>query len=182
MYHQLKDEELIRIYVNTQQNNCFEEIYNRYVNKVYRRCLSLTKDTAKAEDFTQDIFIRVIGNINRFGERSAFSTWLYAVSYNYCMDQLRQANRSGTIALNDDSDYDLADSSDGDVLEEQLCQLAQVMKTVSDEEINLLRLKYQEGLDIKDIARQFNLKDSAVKMRLKRTRDKIRRLYADYAG
>jgi RNA polymerase sigma factor (sigma-70 family) len=180
MLQQLKDEELIRIYVKTQQSACFELLYTRYVQKVYRRCLSLTRDTAKAEDFTHDIFIRVMGNLSRFKEQSTFSTWLYSISYNYCVDQIRQANRTATVALTDEAEYDLPDLSDNEGLEERLDYLARILKDVPTIETDFLRLKYEDGVDIKEIARRFNLKDSAVKMRLKRTRDKIRRLYGPH--
>jgi RNA polymerase sigma factor (sigma-70 family) len=178
MYESLKDEELIRIYVKNQQPACFELLYTRYVNKVYRRCLSLTRDTARAEDYTHDIFIRVMGNLSRFKEESTFSTWLYSISYNYCMDQIRRASRNATVSLTSDADYDLPDLSENEGLEERLAYLARILQTVPAAETRFLRLKYEDGVDIKEIARRFNLKDSAVKMRLKRTRDKIRRLYS----
>lgn len=179
MYEQLRDEELIHQYLTTRENDYFETLYNRYVNKVYKRCFSLTKDDAKAQDFTHDIFLRVIATLNNFKHRSAFSTWLYAVSYNYCMDQLRLANRNPTVSIQDDLAYALADTDDPDLMDHQLQHLSRVMATISPEEMVFLRLKYEEGLDIKEIARRFNLKDSTVKMRLKRMRDKIRRLYAE---
>ncbi|MFD2572204.1 RNA polymerase sigma factor [Spirosoma soli] len=178
-HQELKDEELIKMHLHSQQNNYFETLYNRYVSKVYRRCLSLTKDSAQAEDFTHDIFLRVHGNLGKFKERSAFSTWLYSISYNYCMDQLRYANRTTTISLEHDKEYDWSESSDHENLEFRLQQLAEVMGTISPEETEILRLKYENGLDVKQIAEQFNLKNSAVKMRLKRTRDKIRRMYCE---
>ncbi len=181
MHYQLRDEELIRQYLTTNKNDYFETLYNRYVTKVYRRCFSLTKDTAKAQDFTHDIFLRVFISLGNFKERSAFSTWLYSISYNYCMDQLRLANRTATVALEDDVDYQyyVPEADDTERLEYQLQHLSHVMELMAPEEIVFLRLKYEDGLDIKEIARQFNLKDSAVKMRLKRTRDKIRRLSVD---
>lgn len=177
-HQQLNDEELIRMYLHTQQNYYFETLYNRYVRKVYRRCLSITRDTAQAEDFTHDIFLRVIGNLSSFKQNSAFSTWLYSVSFNYCMDQLRTAQRTTTVALDDQQDW--SDTSDHENREGQLQQLAQVMVAIPADETEMLRMKYEEGLDIREIARHFNLKDSAVKMRLKRTRDKIRRLYDEH--
>lgn len=179
MHHKLRDEELIRMYLTTRRNDYFETLYNRYVSKVYRRCLSLTKDSEKAEDYTHDIFLRVYASLSNFKERSTFSTWLYSISYNYCMDQLRLAHRNPVVALEEGYDYQIADSDETESVESQLLQLQHIMDTISPEEVLFLRLKYEDGLDIKDIARQFNLKDSAVKMRLKRTRDKIRRLYVD---
>lgn len=179
MYRQLKDEELIRMYINTRQNDYFETLYNRYVNKVYRRCLSLTKDSANAEDYTHDIFLRVYGNLINFREQSAFSTWLYSISYNYCMDQLRYTSRTQMVSLEQDKDYNWSDLPESELTETRLQQLSTIMGTISPEETQMLRMKYEEGLDIREIAEQFNLKQSAVKMRLKRTRDKLRHLYSD---
>lgn len=173
----LNDEEIIRMYLNTQQNNYFEELYHRYVSKVYSRCLSLTKDTYKAEDYTQDIFLRVYSNLGKFKENSAFSTWLYSISYNYCMDQLRSANRTATLPLDEQSEQPLTESGDPETEEAQRQRLALVMNGITPEEKRLLQLRYEDDLDIKDMARQLAIKESAVKMRLKRIRDKIRRLY-----
>lgn len=178
-YTQLNDDELIYQYLNTKQNNYFSALYNRYVKKVYQRCLSITKDTDKAEDFTQDIFLRVYGNLANFKGNSSFSTWLYSISYNYCMDQLRRAKRNPTGAFDDSKEYAWFETPDGDNMEYQFQQLSLIMNSISMEEALILRLKYEEGLDIKTIALQFNVNDSAMKMRLKRSRDKIRQLYAN---
>lgn len=175
----LNDEEVIRMYLNTQQNDYFEELYHRYVSKVYSRCLSLTKDTYKAEDYTQDIFLRVYSNLGKFKENSAFSTWLYSISYNYCMDQLRSANRTATLPLDEQPEPSLTESGDQETEEAQRQRLALVMNSITPGEKRLLQLRYEEGLDVKAIAQQLAMKESAVKMRLKRTRDKIRRLYSN---
>ena len=173
----LKDEEVIRMYLLTQQSNYFGTLYDRYVHKVYRRCLSLTNDTARAEDFTHDIFLRVYGSLPYFKEHSSFSTWLYAISYNYCMDQIRAASRLTTVPLEPNQDYDLAESDEGASKEAQMHRLTKAIKTLAPDDVRMLWLKYRDDHDIREIARQFDLKESAVKMRLKRIRDKIRRQY-----
>ena len=170
----LNDEELIRQYLNTSPNDCFETLYNRYVGKVYNRCLSMTKDTEKAQDFTHDIFIRMFARLDRFEERSSFSTWLYSISYNYCVDQLRVAKRLSTTALEEDIDCQLPTADDAERVEFSLQQLTQAMNSIAPQEAQILRLKYQEGLDVHQIAEKLNLKNSAVKMRLKRARDRVR--------
>ncbi|GAB3569757.1 RNA polymerase sigma factor [Spirosoma luteolum] len=179
MKTKLNDEEVIRQYLGTSPNDCFETLYTRYVRKVYNRCLSYTKDSEKAQDFTHDIFIRAFSRLDRFQERSSFSTWLYSISYNYCMDQIRVANRMSVTSLEDDLDYNLAVSDEYEQKEESLQQLSEAMSTISPQEAMILRMKYQEGLDISQIAKKLNLNDSAVKMRLKRSRDKVRRLCGD---
>ena len=172
----LKDEELIDQFLSTSPNDCFEALYSRYVNKVYRRCLSMTKDSDQAQDFTQDIFLRAFSRLDRFEQRSTFSTWLYSISYNYCVDQLQNAKRRPTVSLLDNHDYGLTDSDDAARYESRMQHLAQVMKSLPPDEVQLLRMKYEDGLDIETIGRQLNLSNSAIKMRLKRSRDKIRQI------
>lgn len=181
MKHTLNDEEVIRQYLPSCPNACFETLYNRYVRKVYNRCYSLTKDSDKAQDFTHDIFMRVFDRLDRFQERSTFSTWLYSISYNYCMDQLRSASRMATTSLEDNHDYHTPEPDEADHAEHGLHVLANAMRSLSWQEAQILRLKYQDGLDVRQIAEQLNLKESAVKMRLKRSRDKVRALCADVA-
>lgn len=171
------DEDVIRQYLNTGSTDCFETLYSRYVNKVYRRCLSITQDSTQAQDFTHDIFLKVFDKLDHFQERSSFSTWLYSISYNYCMDQLRLAKRLKTVEFDTDVDYDVVDSDEAKVVEQMHQQLNLLLETLPADEATLLRLKYEQGLSIDDIARHFNLKNSAVKMRLKRSRDKLQQMY-----
>ncbi len=176
-HHQLKDEELIRMHLSTEQSHCFGTLYNRYVSKVYQRCLSLIKDSTKAEDFTHDIFLRVHGNLSNFREQATFSTWLYSISYNYCMDQLRLTSRTSLAEIGPEYDHVMSDNTEQELQEIQFQQLALILQAISPDETRMLRMKYEEGFDIRAIAAHFSLKESAVKMRLKRTRDKVRRMY-----
>ncbi|GAB4045848.1 RNA polymerase sigma factor [Spirosoma litoris] len=173
----LTDEEMIRQYLTSRPNQCFETLYNRYVNKVYRRCLSMTKDSDKAEDFTQDIFLKVFSKLDAFQERSTFSTWLYSIAFNYCSDQLRKAKRFSFFSIEEGVQYDIPDMEDGQLHEETLQLVKQIMASLTESEQALLQLKYEDELSIEEIAQIYQINPSAVKMRLKRSRDKINRLY-----
>ena len=157
----------------------FETLYNRYVDKVYRTCLSMTKDTETAQDYTQDIFIKAFEKFDSFQNRSSFSTWLYSIAYNYCADQLRLAKRLPTTTWEQESPgHNKADTQEAQLHEETLQVMRQAMETLSPAERALLRLKYEDGMSIEEIAQLYGLKPSAVKMRLKRSREKIQDLYA----
>ena len=150
----------------------FNAIYNRYVYKVYQKCLSMTNDPEMAKDFTQDIFIKVFVKLDTFQNRSTFSTWLYAISHNYCLDHLRSNRRTEAL-----SDATLKETIEPDYCESMLTQwkaLNLFMNTLPDDEATMLRLKYEEGQSVRYISEQYNLSESSVKMRLKRSRDKLR--------
>ena len=172
----LSDEEMIRQHLNASFTGCFENLYNRYAGKVYNQCFSITKDSAQAQDFTHDIFIRIFASLDQFKGRSTFSTWLYSVACNYCLDQLKRAKRLTTTYLNDAIDYHCASTEESEKVDHSLYQLAQVMNRISPLEATVLRLKYQDGLPLSQIGLQLNLKESAVKMRLKRSRSKVKQL------
>lgn len=173
----LSDEEMIRHYLPQQPNQCFEALYNRYVGKVYQQCLSMTNDSEQAQDFTQDIFLKAFNKLEAFQQRSSFSTWLYAIAYNHCADQIRLARRLPTTDLT----IQLQETrAEGDTqLHEETLQLMQIaMSRLTDEERKLLRLKYEDGMSIEDIAQLYGLKPSAVKMRLKRSRERVQAICA----
>ena len=174
----LTDEDLIRQYLPGQPNQCFETLYNRYVDKVYRQCLSMTQDSEKAQDFTHDVFIKVFDKLDAFQQRSSFSTWIYSIAYNYCADQIRLSKRLQLTALNDELEQRIPDSQEGVIHEEAMQLVKRALESLSAEEQTFLRLKYEDGVSIEELAKMYDLKISAVKMRLKRSRAKIEKFYA----
>jgi RNA polymerase sigma-70 factor (ECF subfamily) len=167
------DEQLVANYQETNDDEYFEMLYSRYVGKVYQKCLSMTKDSEAAEDFTQDIFIKVFSKMDTFQQRSKFSTWLYSISHHYCLDQLRVGKRLPTETLADDLSDTMSDADTADDVETKLRDMGKLMEGIPAEEVQLLQMKYEQGISIKEIAKRYHLTESAVKMRLKRTRDKL---------
>jgi RNA polymerase sigma-70 factor (ECF subfamily) len=173
----LTDEEVIQQVLPEHSNQCFESLYNRYASKVYQRCLSMTHDSEKAHDFTHDIFLKVFDKLTSFQERSSFSTWLYSVSYNYCLDQLRLGKRVPLTPLDNTCSEHITESQEAYLQEETLQLMRQAMEILSIQERALLSLKYEDGLSIEEIARLYSIGAGAVKMRLKRSREKLKGLY-----
>jgi len=159
--------------------NAFEELYTRYVGKVYQKCFSMTKDDKTAEDYTQDIFLKVFDKMDSFQNRSTFSTWLYAISHNYCLDQLRIGKRFAMESLSGELINTFTEQEPLISQEYRLLELEQLLDRLPAEEVNFLRLRYEQGLSIKEIAQIHHLTESTVKMRLKRTRDKLYKLFGE---
>jgi len=176
--NRIADEQLVNSFRQTNAADSFEALYSRYVGKVYQKCLSITKDSEIAQDYTQDIFIKVFSKLDTFQNQSAFSTWLYSISHNYCLDQIRIGKRLAIEPLSDEQSSSLSESTTSGISEERIQDLERVMNELPPEDIKLLRLKHEQGLSIQAISEQYNLSESAVKMRLKRSRDKLQRLYA----
>lgn len=160
--------------------NSAEALYQLYSRKVYQRCLMMTKNVQQAEDFTHDIFLKVIANLHTFEHRSSHFTWLSAITYNYCLDQLRQKKHQQNTTLTLDIEQHLVYTPDEPKPEEPFHTLSAGLALLSSTEQKIVMMKYQEGLDIKTISAQLNISISAVKMRLKRIRGKLHKYYVQH--
>jgi RNA polymerase sigma-70 factor (ECF subfamily) len=180
---QYSDEELVRLYVETQQNKYFERLYERYCDKVYRKCLSFVKDPVRAEDLTHDIFLKLVVKLGSFREQSKFSTWLYSITYNHCTDQIRSPHLYKEVYVDDAWErLDLgADDGLSELAEMEAQQLEKALKQLAPDEQAMLLMKYQDDVSIREIADINGMTESAVKMRLKRSRDKLRKYYLEGA-
>ena len=173
------DEELVVLYLKSNDNRHFEKLYDRYAYKVYKTCVSVTRDASLAEDLMHDIFLKLITKLNTFKTDAKFSTWLFKVSYNHCMDFLRSGKKS--IVIVHGEEIDVPDDFDinkiFEIEEVDTTGLRTALSQLNLEEKALLYLKYLEELSTREIATIFNLTESAVKMRLMRAREKLRKRY-----
>lgn len=177
--HNSTDEELVKLFLESQDNRYFEKLYERYSLKVYQKCLSLIKDASKAEDLTHDVFLKLIFKMDTFKEDAKFSTWLFSITYNHCMDLLR-SNKKRVVTVFEETadlvdDYDILTVFEADEVNMQSLKHALDQLTLDDKA--LLFMKYMDDLSIRDIAKTFKLTESAVKMRLMRSREKLKRKY-----
>ncbi len=179
---QYSDEELVRFYLDTQRNSYFEALYSRYCDKVYRKCYSFTKSQVKAEDLTHDIFLRLITKLPTFKEEAKFSTWLYSVTYNYCMDQIRSKKNVEVYAedaYEKATDYSDEEADTAELAEMSARGLQKALEQLSPEDRTLLLMKYQDGISIRDIANVQGVSEGTIKMRLLRSREKLRKRYME---
>jgi RNA polymerase sigma factor (sigma-70 family) len=89
----ISDEELVTEYIRTQNMRYFDVLYNRYSGKVLAKCITFLKDSEAAKDLMQDIFMKVLLNISSFKHKAKFSTWLYTITYNTCIDETRRLKK-----------------------------------------------------------------------------------------
>ncbi|MDB4951929.1 MAG: polymerase sigma factor, sigma-70 family [Gemmatimonadetes bacterium] len=81
----------------------FEQLYRDNVDRVFALCLRMAADRTKAEELTQDVFVRAWERLGSFEGRSAFSTWLHRMAVNVVLGEKRSAGvRSARITVTDD--------------------------------------------------------------------------------
>ena len=81
----------------------FEQLYRENLNRVYAICLRIAGDAGRAEELTQDVFVRAWERLASFEGKSAFSTWLHRLAVNVCLGERRSENvRVGKVFATDD--------------------------------------------------------------------------------
>lgn len=79
----------------------FEELVAKYEDKIYHLALRYSNDSHEAFDLAQETFIRVYTSLKSFAGRSLFSTWLYRVAVNVCLDELRRKRRQPILSVDE---------------------------------------------------------------------------------
>jgi RNA polymerase sigma-70 factor (ECF subfamily) len=175
----MDDERLVKVFVARQANPCFELLYKRYSRKVFAKCIAMLKDETKAGDATQEIFTKIFVNLSKFNYKSKFSTWVYSITYNYCIDALRKQQKHGAIfsdEMEKAPDEATPEASDAEMAEIKIATLKKVLEEIPDGDRLLLKMKYEEGQQIKEIAALLNKSESAIKMKLKRAKAKAQKI------
>lgn len=178
----MTDEELVQFICHSGNTNLFGILYDRYAPKVYSKCLGFAESSDAAEDLTQDIFVKLYLNLKKFRGESKFSTWIYAFSYNHCVNYSKQILRKNRKHETIDPDIGILDStkeeiSDQEIFALQVDKLQQALSQIETEQRILLLMKYQDDKSVKEIAELLELGESAVKMRLHRAKKKIVEIY-----
>ncbi len=173
------DDDVIDRYLETQNPHLFDILYDRYSKKVYIKCNSLLRDEAKAQDATQEIFIKVLLNIIKFNRKAKFSTWLYSITYNYCIDSIRKGKKNRSVSVENVAEIkdDIDDVDDSRILETNIIRLKEVLNVIPVDDKIVLLMKYQDDMSIKEIGLALAKSESAIKMKIKRAKEKFVKHY-----
>lgn len=163
--------------IRSGDREAYTELIRRNHAAVMGLCLSMLNNRPQAEDAAQDIFIKAYRSLDKFREDSSFSTWLYRIASNHCLDLLRQRSRERADSLENllDKEGDRAQRlffaeppavlapEDADLIERALSRLPPDYRLI-------LTLREVQGLNYKELAEALECSLDAVKARLKRAR------------
>lgn len=176
----------------------FEMLVEAYQRKIYNIALRMIGNSDDAYDLAQEVLIRIYKSIGSFKEQSSFSTWVYRITTNVCLDEIRKRKNKWTVSLDedirlDDSEIKREIESD-DPKPDEMTEKAELKKTIT-EAINKLNEEHRivivlrdiHGFSYEDIAKIVKCPEGTVKSRINRARqalksilEKKRELIEDY--
>ena len=178
------DNELIKRFLKGD-DNAFNHLVRRYQKEAVRIAYSVLNNEQDAFDAAQNAFIKVHKNLERFGGRSKFSTWLYRIVYNASMDIGRKKRRYVQHTDNEERRQQFQapqERSDGEAPEEHIEEsetmaiIKRHLEALPEKYRTVIKLKDVEGLSYAEISETLDLSKTKVMSRLYYGREKLRRL------
>ncbi len=180
------DEQLAIQFRENRDPRLLTELVNRHHPHIIQQCRHRVKDAEAAKDISQEVLIRVMTKIDSYqqeadGQSRCFATWLNTIVCNRCVDHLRQNKRDLHREISQKIEDTLEEELDTDNVEKPTVEiLEEMLEKISGEEKLIFLLKYKEKWSLKEIQLVTGLSESAVKMRLSRTKEKIQQLLTRY--
>ncbi len=161
----------------------FSVLVDRYKDLVFTLALRMIKHREEAEEVSQDTFIKVFRSLNRFKGDSKFSTWIYRVAYNTCLDRLKKHKREQQVVAIDEYTEHQVKTIDNalDAMEkdERKQAIQNCLQLLPSDDSALLTLFYFEELSLEEIADIVGLTANNVKVKLFRSRKKLTSILRD---
>jgi len=170
------DQQLVKE-LKANNQNAMGQLHTRYFEKVYNRCLSITKCESDAYDCANDALLISFEKIDTFQQSASYSTWLYAIATNYTISYCKKLKKTHPInasVLEAEfirEDYDVLPQHDlSEILEK-------ILNSIAEKEKELLIEKYSHRKSIEELQEKYGSGTSAIKMRLMRAKQKVQELY-----
>ena len=177
----LFENEIIRSVLRGNVND-FEKLVTAYEKNVYNIALRMVGDPDDAADMTQETFIKAYRALSGFRGDSKFSSWLYRIASNVCLDFLRSRSRHPQVSLStvdedDRATFELPDMRQNP--EEQLMKklgmeaVHRGLEQLPEQQRQILVLRELGGLSYAELAQTLGLEEGTVKSRIFRARKRL---------
>jgi RNA polymerase sigma-70 factor (ECF subfamily) len=144
--HELTDAELVSLYRKEADLNVLGKLYQRYMDLIYGVCLKYLKDPEAAKDAVINIYEELISKLKQH-EVSHFKSWLYTLSRNHCLMQLRKEKGRNTVEIAEKfmQSEEMLHLDSVMEKESQLNSMEKCLEQLSDEQKSCVTLFYLQG-------------------------------------
>ncbi|MBM4776727.1 MAG: sigma-70 family RNA polymerase sigma factor [Archangiaceae bacterium] len=163
--------------------SAFETLVRLHQDRVYDFCVRMLNDREEAFDLTQEIFLSIHQNVDKFRADAKLTTWIFRISRNHCLNRLKYLKRRGrgrSEEFGEVNEKAISESMGGSsqpddlVVKQRERQLVhQAIEELDEEQRSLVVLRDVEGLSYDEIMEITELPEGTVKSRLHRAREKL---------
>jgi len=189
-------DEMLMVRYQRGDRHAFAELVRRHHRPMYNFVLRKLRDPSSSEELTQEVFLRVVQNAGEFKHEARFSTWLYTIARNLCVDQVRRlshrrhpsldAPRPGSrddAPLLGDSVADLhprASAERATVSSEVRATIVRAVDALPDDQREVFLMREIANLPFRDIAEITGTPENTVKSRMRYALDRLREALSEF--
>ncbi len=183
-----EDFRLVRAF-KAGDRKAFEELVRRYQRQVANIVYLTLGSREEVQDIAQEVFVRVFRSIDKFEFDASFFSWIYRITVNLCIDELRRKKIKRTLSLDfltegaletEKKSKEVTLASDGVFSDEKREIILDALQRISEEHRQVIILREYEELSYAEIASYLGISIQAVKSRIFRAREDLRELLKDY--
>jgi RNA polymerase sigma factor (sigma-70 family) len=177
----IRDYQLIKAAIEGKDQHAYAELMGLYWDTIYFMLLKMSGNREDAEDLAIETFAKAFGNLSQYTSDYAFSTWLFRIATNHCIDFIRKRKKN---VLSKDGNEDLSNPEKLENLQEssfspdesmirgqKVVVIRQVVDRLKPRYQKLVRLRYFDEKSYEEIAVELNLPLGTVKAQLFRARE-----------
>jgi RNA polymerase sigma-70 factor (ECF subfamily) len=175
----------------------FAQLVSRHQRGVFNFILRSVRDQGRSEELLQEVFLRVVKANERYERTAKFTTWLYSIARNLCVDESRRARFRDHHSL--DAKRGGKDGDEGGTMLSRLAsptvptdeaaeaptirkRLGEAVEALPDEQREVFLLRQVSGLSFREIGETLDIPENTVKSRMRYALDKLRTQLADLRG
>jgi len=178
----LEDEKKLVEQAKQGDASSFGDLYDHYVQPIYRFILLKVSSGEEAQDLTHDVFMKAWRTLPNFQERGfPFSSWLYKIARNRVIDHYR--TKKPNTSLEDFLQVESEEFLEGARFETEfdikiaVTEVKKAMKSLTEEQQDVILMKYVEELEIYEIAKILDKKEGAVRVIQHRALEKLKKKF-----
>jgi RNA polymerase sigma factor (sigma-70 family) len=176
-----RDFRLVKQILESGNRTAYSQLMDEYFEKVYSRMLKMTSLPGDAEDLTMEAFNKAFSKLDQYTPDFAFSTWLYRIAKNNCIDYLRRNKKDNDNMVNQMEAgvgivaHELANQLPSPeqlmINRQETALLREIVESLHPKYKDIIKLHYFSELSCEEIAQQLDLPEGTVKVRLFRARE-----------
>lgn len=190
--HGETSDEVLMVRYQRGDREAFAELLRRYERPIYNFALRYLRHESWAEDVTQDAFLRVVQRAGEFKHESRFSTWLYTIARNLCVDHLRRQRHRQHASLDQSSDEEappgerLADAGPHGSVERAVLsreiqtQVVHAIEELPEEQREVFLLRHIGNVSFQEIAAITGTGENTVKSRMRYALERLQKALCEF--
>ena len=161
--------------------SAFRQLVEKYQDPVINASYRFLRNKEEAEEISQEVFLKVYLSASSYQPKTKFSTWLFKIVVNSCLNKLRDKKKFPTLPLEEDSPAPIENQPDKTLERQELLRLVkEAIDSLPENQKTVIILKQYEEFSYQDIAKILDCSVSAVESRLFRAKESLKKKLAGH--